>query len=180
MSQRDLDSATFFAKQGVIKMNQEIINSTGCCDPFDPTPWENKEIQWKDKLFVKDHVSSFVHIPLNMNKKMIKNMKLIEKAEAKVPQMIMLSDEKSPWGSDIFIEVSKPVPGAEMTTLSGVFLSKVFEGSYQNMGKWVKEMTQYVKEKRKTVEMIYFYYTTCPKCAKVYGKNYVVLLAKVS
>jgi len=25
----------------------------------------------------------------------------------------------------------------------------------------------------------YFYYTTCPKCAKKYGKNYVVLLAQV-
>lgn len=161
-------------------MMQETKISTGCCDPFDRAPWENKEIQWQDKLFVKDHVSSFVHIPINMNKKMIKNMKLIEKAEAKAPNMIMLSDEKSPWGSDIFIEVSKPAPGADMTKLSGVFLSKVFEGSYQNMGKWVKEMHNYVKEKNKTLDMIYFYYSTCPKCAKVYGKNYVVLLAKVS
>jgi len=24
-----------------------------------------------------------------------------------------------------------------------------------------------------------FYYTTCPKCAEAYGKNYVVLLAEV-
>jgi hypothetical protein len=161
-------------------MIQETVTSTGCCDPFDPVPWENNEIQWQDKLFVKDHVSSFAHIPLNMNKKMIKNMKLIEKAAAKAPNMIMLSDEKSPWGSDIFIEVSKSVPGARMATISGTFLSKVFEGSYQNMGKWVKEMHNYVKEKNKTLDMIYFYYSTCPKCAKAYGKNYVVLLAKVS
>ncbi|MGE5758418.1 MAG: hydrolase [Sideroxydans sp.] len=26
---------------------------------------------------------------------------------------------------------------------------------------------------------LYFYYTTCPKCAKKYGKNYVVILAEV-
>ncbi|MHC4509420.1 MAG: hydrolase [Planctomycetota bacterium] len=26
---------------------------------------------------------------------------------------------------------------------------------------------------------MYFFYTTCPKCAKVYGKNYTVLLAKI-
>jgi hypothetical protein len=25
---------------------------------------------------------------------------------------------------------------------------------------------------------MYMWYTTCPKCAKVYGKNYVVILAK--
>ena len=26
---------------------------------------------------------------------------------------------------------------------------------------------------------LYFFYTTCPKCAKYYGKNYVVLVAQV-
>jgi len=26
---------------------------------------------------------------------------------------------------------------------------------------------------------MYFFYTTCPKCAKKYGKNYVVILAEV-
>jgi hypothetical protein len=29
------------------------------------------------------------------------------------------------------------------------------------------------------MEKLYFFYTTCPKCAQVYGKNYVVLLAKI-
>jgi hypothetical protein len=29
------------------------------------------------------------------------------------------------------------------------------------------------------MQTLYCYYTTCPKCAKKYGKNYVVLLAKV-
>ena len=47
------------------------------------------------------------------------------------------------------------------------------------MGKWIKEMEQFVQGKGKESTMQYFYYTTCPKCAKKYGKNYVVLLAKV-
>ena len=66
-----------------------------------------------------------------------------------------------------------------MTEISGTFLSKVFEGPYKNMCKWMKEMEQYVKSKDKETKMLYFYYTTCPKCAKKYGKNYVVLLAKI-
>lgn len=60
-----------------------IIKSTGCCERFDPGPWENKEIVWQDKLFVKDRVVSFLHIPLNMGKKIVKNIALIEKASAK-------------------------------------------------------------------------------------------------
>jgi hypothetical protein len=67
-----------------------------------------------------------------------------------------------------------------MATISGTFLTKVFEGPYQNMGKWIKEMDAYVKAKGKENKKLYSYYTTCPKCAKAYGKNYVVLLAQIS
>jgi hypothetical protein len=31
----------------------------------------------------------------------------------------------------------------------------------------------------RTLETLYFFYTTCPKCAKHYGKNYVVGIAKL-
>lgn len=155
------------------------IKPTGCCDPFNPKPWQDKKIVWKKKLFVKDHVTSFFHIPLNMGKKVVKNMQLIEKADAKAPYQLMLTDEKSFWGSDIYIDVSKKVPGAQMTTLSGVFLTKVFEGPYQNVGKWAQEMEKYVKDKGKNLKKLYFSYTTCPNCAKAYGKNYVVLFAQI-
>ncbi len=47
------------------------------------------------------------------------------------------------------------------------------------MSKWIKEMEEYVKSKGKETKMQYFYYTTCPKCAKKYGKNYVVLLTQI-
>jgi len=60
--------------------NQKII-STGCCEPFNPKPWQEKEIVWKEKVFVKDHVTSFLHIPLNMGQKVIKNMELIGRVQ---------------------------------------------------------------------------------------------------
>ncbi len=160
-------------------MTNQNIKSTGCCDPFNPEPWQDKEITWDNKMFVKDHVISFLHIPLNIGKKVIKNMELIEAASAKSPQQLMLTDEKSPWGADIYIDVAKEVPGAQMAIISGTFLTKVFEGPFQNVAKWAKEMVEYVKFKDKNLEKLYFCYTTCPKCAKVYGKNYVVLFAKI-
>jgi len=160
-------------------MENQTIKSTGCCEPFNPEPWQEKEITWNNKIFVKDHVTSFLHIPLNFGQKVVKNMALIEKAEAKSPYQLMLTDEKSIWGSDIYIDVSKEVAGAQMATLSGVFLTKVFEGPYQNVGKWATEMEKYVKDKGRNIKKIYFSYTTCPKCAKAYGKNYVVLFAQV-
>lgn len=158
------------------------IKSTGCCEPFDPEPWQEKEISWQDKVFVKDHVTSFLHIPLNMGSKIVKNMALIEKAAAKPSRQLMLTDEKSLWGADIYIDVNPPaggVPGAEMATISGTFLTRVFEGPYKDAGKWASQMREYVKAKNQKLKKLYFSYTTCPKCAKAYGKNYVVLFAQV-
>jgi len=157
----------------------QSIQRTGCCEPFDPAPWQEKEITWKDKIFIKDHVASFFHIPLNMGKKIVKNMGLIEKVDAKLPYQLMLTDEKSLWGSDIYIDVAKDVPGAQMAKISGTFLTKVFEGPYKDAGKWAQEMKNYVENKNKEIKKLYFSYTTCPKCAKAYGKNYVVLFAQI-
>jgi len=154
-------------------------SETGCCPRFNPGPWDEKEITFQDKLFIKDHVRSFFHIPLNFGKVMIKNMEMIKQADALVPLPVMLSDEKSLWGADIYIAVAKEVPGAEMERISGTFLTKVFEGPYKNAGQWAKEMKDYVKSKAREIKKMYFFYTTCPKCAEFYGKNYTVILAKV-
>jgi len=154
-------------------------SETGCCPRFNPEPWDEKEITWQDKLFLKDRVSSFLHIPLNFGSVMVKNMEKIVNADALSPEPVLLSDENSPWGADIYIAVSKEVPQAAMKKISGAFLTKVFEGPYKNAGKWAQQMTEYVKSKGRDLKKMYFFYTTCPKCAKYYGKNYVVMVAQV-
>ena len=152
---------------------------TGCCPKFNPAPWEEKEINWKDKLFIKNHVRSFFHIPINFGSVMAKSMKKIIDAGALEKDFLTLSDEKSLWTSDLYISVSKPFPEAQLEKISGTFLTKVFEGSYKNVGQWIKDTKEWVRSKGKEVTKLYFFYTTCPKCAKVYGKNYVVILAKI-
>lgn len=160
----------------------EIMQSqidTGCCPRFQPEKWNEKAVIWDEKPFVKIHVKSFFHIPIGMNKIMVRMTEQIKAAGSEPKEPMMLSESKSMWGSDFLISVSKEVPGAENTSLSGKFISKVFEGSYKNTGKWAKEMTEYVKSKNKEIKKLYFGYTTCPACAKAYGKNYVVVLAEV-
>jgi len=110
---------------------------------------------------------------------MKRNMRLIESAGAKSETVVVLSDENSLWGADVYIEVSKDIPGANMETISGTFLSKVFEGPYRDMRKWIEEMKRYVQVEGKQLQKLFFYYTTCPKCSKKYGKNYVAILAQV-
>lgn len=158
---------------------QNEANETGCCPRFYPVAWDEKEITWTEKLFVKDKVRSFLHIPLNFGQVMVRNMEKIQKAGASAKETIVLSDEKSMWGSDIYIAVEKDFPGSDSVRISGTFLTKVFEGPYKDTGKWMRDMSAFVTSKGKTAKKTYLFYTTCPKCARVYGKNYVVILAEV-
>ena len=157
------------------------VPTTGCCPPFHPASWQDKEVTWHDKPFVRDHVACLFHVPLNMARKVRREMALIQAARAGTEsQPLMLSDARSPWGADVFIEVQRAVPGATMDCLGGTFLTRVFEGPFRHAGEWAHEMKGHVAARGRTLEKLYFGYTTCPKCAKAYGKNYVVLFAKVN
>ena len=154
-------------------------NETGCCPRFDPNPWDEKEVEFVDKLFIKDRVRSFLHVPLNFGKVMIRCMTKIQDAGAEATEMLILCDENSLWGADVYVAVGKEVAAANTVRLSGRYLTKVFEGPFKDVRKWCAEMKQYVQDKGKPFKKMLSYYTTCPKCAKSYGKNYVVLFAEI-
>jgi effector-binding domain-containing protein len=152
-----------------------------CCPKFDPKKWDKKTTTWKNKLFVKDSVRAFLHIPVNMGSVMKRMSEKVEAAKAmpKINDWLLLSDECSAWRSDQYMSVTKEVQGMENVKISGTFMTKVFEGPYKDAKNWYTELIEYVKSKGKEPGKIYFYYTTCPKCAKKYGKNYVVGFARV-
>lgn len=152
-----------------------------CCPQFDPTLWDNKKITWIDKMFIKESTCSFLYTPLNMNSVMKKACSKIEKAGASfdVKDWIMLSKDLSPWKCEHYLAVDKEIPGSNNVKLSGTFFTKVFEGPYRECKYWYKEMLKIAEEKGVDKSNIYFYYTTCPKCAKKWGKNYVVGFLKI-
>lgn len=151
---------------------------TGCCKRFNPTPWEGKLVRFKNRLFLKDKVLCAFNIPLNLGRVIVRALKLIENAGA-LGDQLMLYNPTSLFSADVRIAVRKNVPGARMESISGEFLSKVFEGSYGEAGKWTAQMNEFASKRGKKIKKLYFYYPTCPACAKHYGKNYTVLLAQV-
>lgn len=155
-------------------------NETGCCPRFDPKPWDEKIFEFDEKLFVKAKTINFFHTPLNMGSVMKKTWKKIRDANADGPdEFAMLSHDPSLWRGEHYFTITKEVPGADNVRISGTFLTKVFEGPFKEAGSWAKEMKEYVKSQGEELKKLYFYYTTCPKCAKYYGKNHVVAFAQV-
>lgn len=156
--------------------NQE----TGCCARLDEAKWNERELVFQDQPFMKDHIRAFFHVPLNMSTVMGREHAAVQKAAAYPEDPFWLVDEVSPWGSDVLLATDRDVPGAEMVHLTGTFLTKVFEGPYRDIGKWIEAMQQYVSSRGRELKKLYFYYATCPKCSKQYGKNQVVVFAEVA
>jgi len=154
-------------------------NPTNCCPRFKPEPWEGQELHLENKPFVKASTVSLFHVPLNMGSVFARTWNAIKDAHAENGGFLVLSHEDSAWHAEHLFAVSKAVAGAEMSNLSGDFLTKVFEGPYANARGWSEDMRRYVERRGRVLDTLYFFYTTCPKCAKYYGKNYVVGVAKV-
>ncbi|MBN2265233.1 MAG: hypothetical protein JW775_05400 [Candidatus Aminicenantes bacterium] len=160
-------------------MGSEIV-SQECCPKFDPAPWDGKEFVWDGKMFVRDRVRTFFYMPLNFGAVMRRLVPKVEEAGAMAPEAMGLSDHTSRWNMDIYLAVTKEVEGAENVALSGRYLSKVYEGDFKLTGTWCKDFEAFAATKGLDVKKLYMWYTTCPKCAKKYGKNYVAIVAEVA
>jgi hypothetical protein len=161
------------------KMNMDR-SETGCCPRFDPSPWNGAEFEFHERLFVRATTVNFLHVPLNMGAVIRRTWRKIESAGAALrDEYLMLSTDPSPWRGEHFFAVAKEVPDAENVRLSGRYLTKVFEGPYRDAGKWAREMADHVEQQGRPLKKLYFFYTTCPKCAKHFGRNYTVAVAEV-
>jgi hypothetical protein len=161
--------------------SQDMSTSeTGCCPKFDPAPWDDQELHFRDKLFVKGKTVQFLHMPLNMKGMMARVWKKIRAAGADpADEFLVLSCDPSPWRGEHYFAVTKEVPGLDNVKLSGDFVTKIFEGPFRDAGKWAREAGEFAASKGRQMNRLFFYYTTCPGCAEHYGKNYVVALAQV-
>ncbi|MDE2181850.1 MAG: hypothetical protein KGJ78_02385 [Alphaproteobacteria bacterium] len=152
----------------------------GCCCPrFEPNGWDDQEFHFRDKAFVHTRTHSAFHIPLDVGSMFKRTWRAIRDAHADGNEFIVMSDESAMWHGEHYFSVEHDVPGAENIKLTGDFLTHVFEGPYSKAPEWAREMKQIVAYRGRQMGRLYFYYTTCPKCAKKYGKNYVVGIAQL-
>ena len=111
------------------------MNENECCPNFDPTPWDGVLFEWNKKKFIKDKVTTFLFMPMNFVNVMKKLDEKVRAAHATIPDWMCLSDHTSKWNMKLYLAVNKEIPGEENMTLSGKFLSKVYEGAFQDTEK---------------------------------------------
>ncbi|MDY0053041.1 MAG: hypothetical protein RBR79_00095 [Bacteroidales bacterium] len=150
-----------------------------CCPEFKPEKWDDKVLEWENKNFVKSEVKTFFYMPINFSSVMKRLDKLINFSSINQEEMISLSEHVSKWKMNIYIAIDKEVEGIENVKFTGKYYSKVYEGKFQDTGKWCKDYESHLEKKNLKVSKMYMWYTTCPKCAKKYGKNYVPIIGEL-
>lgn len=155
-----------------------------CCPEFKPEKWDHKTLHWQSKKFVKDTIPTFFHIPCPpmIGKKIRRMWKATESAGAAMPNkedMLVLFRDPSAFKSEIYMSVEKDVPSEQNVVISGDFMSRVFEGAYNAIPAFMKEMDAYLAKTGKKAKDYYVHYAYCPGCAKKFGHNYMVLFARV-
>ena len=155
-------------------------NQTGCCARFNPKGWDHQTFQFKDKPFVRATTKSIVHVPVNMGSVFNRVQENMETAGAFDPKdILVLSRDLSAWEAEHFFSVAKDVEGEEMVLFSGTYITRVFEGPYRKAKDWVHDIEVAAKAEGHEAKAVYFFYTTCPRCAKAYGENYIIGVAEI-
>ncbi len=155
-----------------------------CCPEFNPGKWDKKTFNWEKKLFLKESMGTFFHIPFppSIGKKVTKMHNLAQNAGAAIPdtsEALILFRDPSAFKSEIYYAVTKEVEGAENSAISGTFVAGVFDGPFNSVPEHIKEMNNYLGESGRKAKDYYIHYAYCPKCAKEKGHNYMILFALV-
>jgi hypothetical protein len=154
-----------------------------CCPEFHPEVWDNTKHEWTNKLFLKDTVPEIFHIPMPASyRKVITRMQKKIEAAGATPESddyLLLTYDPTPFKGVLLLSISKEIPGEEMVRLTGTFMSKVFEGPYSHVPKFMKEMDSWLGSQNLQAKKHYIFYAYCPQCASKYGHNYIVDLAEV-
>jgi hypothetical protein len=159
------------------------ISHADCCTGFDPAPWDNKMHEWTDKLFIKVSIPQVLHFPLpGMFGRAVQKMwKMAQDADATIDykDFLLLACDSSPWKSDLYMNVAHEVADAQNIKLSGKFFSKIFDGPFLKVPQYIREMDILLTRQNKLARRYFFYFATCPACAKKYGHNYIVAFAEL-
>ena len=145
---------------------------------FNAALWDENIFEWKRKNLSKTRYLQFF-TPEIFGSVLKKPDKQIRNKNAVIPDNTGISDHTLKLNMDIYIAVDKEIPGGQNTTMSGTFVSKFTKDHPVIPKSGTKISLRVAKLRDIKTDKIFMWFTTCPKCAKKYGKNYVVFWLKL-
>ncbi|MBN1160213.1 MAG: hypothetical protein JXA43_03210 [Candidatus Diapherotrites archaeon] len=153
-----------------------------CCPNIDLKKWNNKEIEWKNKVFYSRPLYLFLHIPLNMESAITKGYAALTAKGYKMEEPAMiLEKENGLFTGEVLFNIKKGKNlDRKVKTISGKFLAKAIKGEYKDAGKVVRQVIDAVNKRRGNLpDEVYCWFANCPKCAKKQGGVKIIAFARL-
>lgn len=172
-------------KQDIVKADNllQTQKEAICCPLFETEKWNNVQHAWNAKPFLVETVPEIFHIPLpGTYPKAIQRMwkRAHDAGVAPGPNdFLLLAHDPTAFKSELYMSVTGEVPGGRNEKFTGTFYSKVFEGRYSDIRRFIHQMQESLDAKKMIARKHYIYFPYCPKCARKYGHNYIVILSEL-
>lgn len=154
-----------------------------CCPEIDPSSWNEKTTTWQRKPFLAKSIPQLFHMPVPGGyAKAIGALWKEAQQNGIAPKQedcFMLTRDISAWKAEILIAVTESKAGLDMHELNGTFASKVYDGPYNKIPEFMKDMNEWLAKEGKRGREYFFWYPYCPACAKKYGHNWIVIIAQL-
>ncbi len=153
--------------------------TTECCPPFDPEPWDKQELHWENRRFVKDRVRSLLPHPAEHRHIGTARYRPDSSGRHFPETMVILSNENSLWGADVYIEVTKDIPVPTWRPSPERSSRRSSRGRIETLENGSKRcrITSGAKARERSNSTSST--PPAPSVQKKCGKNYVAILAQV-
>jgi hypothetical protein len=153
------------------------------CPVIDTTRWDEQISIWENKQFIRGTMPQFLHFtfPRLVRKLMKKLWKQATDASAEPDgaDFMVLTYDLNAWKGEIYMPVTRAVPGADNVTISGTYFTKVFHGPFKMLPQYVNEMDILLSRRDKLAKRYFFSSAACPRCERKYSENSIVAFAEI-
>jgi hypothetical protein len=156
--------------------------TTCSCPDVNDQDWHLQDRDWSGKFFYFEYVQHLFYMPLQLDK-VIQNMKLDIARKGYQPvnpdQILYLPGS---FQGRVLMEIQDPEQyDANVEKFENArILSRVYKGPRNRIKNAVEELKAFTQDKTHLIpSKIYYWHTTCPKCAPTKGGDKTVLFARV-
>jgi bifunctional DNA-binding transcriptional regulator/antitoxin component of YhaV-PrlF toxin-antitoxin module len=156
---------------------------TACnCPEINDQDWHMKDQTWNGKFFYFEYVRHIFSFPMGFDVQ-VKKMKqdLAHKGyQLVIPDLVL--HQPGMFQGRILVEIQDPEQyDANVEPLDNArILSRVVKGSGARMGQALQELKTFTRDRTHLdPTVVYYWHTTCKRCAKTRGYEKTVLFARV-
>ncbi len=141
--------------------------------------WDRQIHQWDKKPFYALPYRSFFGWPTNLARQTAAAVDLLSRRGLLESIPINFAVNEQSFGGTLLISINRNVKDLETRAISGKFMSFFFEGKYTQRTDWIRQVYRYGRANNLNFHELYFWYATCPTCAKKQGYAQVVIFGKI-